>query len=60
MTETASESKLKIAAMQVPPVYLDRDATVEKACELIAEAGRAGSAGGDAPAKAPRRRQAKR
>jgi nitrilase len=32
-----------VAAIQQPPVYLDRDATVEKACNLIAESAAAGA-----------------
>ena len=32
----------KIAAVQACPVYMDRDATIAKACRLIAEVGAAG------------------
>ena len=33
----------KIAAVQTSPVFMDREATVAKACELIAEAGQSGA-----------------
>ncbi len=35
----AASDSFKIAAVQATPVYLDRDATIDKACGLIAEAG---------------------
>jgi nitrilase len=35
--------KMKVAAAQVAPVFMDKEATVDKACRTIAEAGRAGA-----------------
>jgi len=40
----SSAVPFRIAAIQATPVFLDRDATVDRACGLIADAGRAGAA----------------
>lgn len=39
-----SRDRMKLAAVQASSVWLDRDATIAKACDLIEEAGAAGAA----------------
>ncbi len=38
-----NEQTFKVAAAQAAPIFLDRQATIKKACDLIAEAGRHGT-----------------
>jgi nitrilase len=37
------EERVKVAAVQIPPVFMDREATVDRACKSIEEAGKNGA-----------------
>ena len=37
------KDKVVLAAVQASPIYFDRQASTDKACELIAEAGSSGA-----------------
>ena len=43
MSNENNHATFKVAAVQATPVFLDRDATIDKACELITTAGREGA-----------------
>jgi hypothetical protein len=43
MSNERNDITFKVAAVQTTPVFLNREATIDKACELIAIAGREGA-----------------